>query len=420
MIQIILVLTILQICYYYIFKPKLNTLNCGIFGQITNTPGRINSANIKILGMFNESRGKNSCGITIDGEIYHGLDKEKLFTDFMKGKQFKPKQFPIIIGHTRTASVGAINSFNSHPFGYGENKINKGYKLILTHNGTLYNHKELAKKYNISETEEYPSTYNKDTMAIRYKGDSEILGEILYKTKNFRVLSEYNGRAALAWTDTDKPNVMYLWSGKSVPDEGDAPEKAVEERPMNVYVESKNNCYFSSLPESLYAIGGTDKNVFQIDYNTVYIITDGDFKHAKTIRISRKDNYHTETYTYNRGNYNYKTPNSVTYDNDAWSEDYYPRQHSAFDLNKNKPVINLPASNLDKPVTYNNIYYDTMKHYQNWYAGKVYSKQLRYYKNGHLIDGIYTFIPEYGLYFMGNTIKKCHLKLFFRFLNIFL
>lgn len=103
---------------------------CGIFGQATNSPKKINEYKVKMLGMYNETRGRNSCGITYDGEIYHGLDKDKLWTDFIKGRKFRATKFPIMFGHTRQSSVGAINHFNSHPFGFGINNTNDGYKFI--------------------------------------------------------------------------------------------------------------------------------------------------------------------------------------------------------------------------------------------------------------------------------------------------
>ena len=118
---------------------------CGIFGMTTNSPRKINEGYVKILGIYNESRGKNSCGITYDGEIYYGVDKDALVSNFFKGRTFKPKEFSYIFGHTRQSSVGIVNRYNAHPFGYGENNINQGYETCLVHNGTLLNYEELAK-----------------------------------------------------------------------------------------------------------------------------------------------------------------------------------------------------------------------------------------------------------------------------------
>lgn len=375
---------------------------CGIFGQATNNPKKINQANIKILGMFNESRGRNSCGISYDGEIFHGLDKEALFTDFIKGRNFKVNKYPIAIGHTRQSSVGAINHFNCHPFGFGLNKKDDTFETIFVHNGTLLNHKELAFSHKIETTEYYTNQWNHEM--TRNKIDSEILGEILHTSKKFKVLSEYNGRAALVWTNTYQPNVIYLWSGKSVPEEHDKPELAEEERPLNVYLESKNNFYFSSIPESLHAIGGTEKNTFQIDYNTVYVVTDGDFKNAEKFKVSRSKNYHIETYNYSHytrgGNYN------------ACEMPSQSSKHSKYDFFKkkvnNNSVIPLPSAKVELPPI--NIYLDNTIHNQNHYGGKIYTKKLRYYKNGHPVNGVYVWFYNHGLYFMGDNEKEALAK----------
>ncbi len=372
---------------------------CGIFGQATNSPKKIDDAKIKLLGMYNETRGKSSCGITYDGELYHGMDKEKLFSDFIKGRSFKARTIPVVFGHTRQASNGAINEFNCHPFGFGVNKSGDGYKFIMCHNGTLLNHKEIAKEFGVEDSAKYRNSHNVEM--TRFKIDSELLGEILYETGNFKVLNKYNGRAALVWTDTDRPNVVYLWSGKSKPRINDTYDKAEEERPLNVWIENKNSFFFSSLPDALSAIGANDKDVFQIEYNTVYVVTDGNFAAAKKIHVSRRDNFHVESY----GNYgSYGRDNEYNYINGYFSNrnqssSTVPQRNEAFPkLDKeNKALIQLPL-----PVI-NNIYDDRQLHAQNDYKGRVYPKQLRFWQNGHTIEGIYIWIPDYGYYHLASN-----------------
>lgn len=393
MIQTIIILGILHTIYHYIFKSKYNTLNCGIFGMATNSPKKINSGNIKILGMANESRGKDSCGITIDGEIYYGLDKEKKFSDFMKGRRFEATKFPIVFGHTRAASVGIVNSHNAHPFGYGDN-ADGDYKEIYVHNGTLSNHKELAKKYDIPLTEKVQSAYNEHMMIERDKIDSEILGEILYKTKKFNVLKEYIGRAALVWTDTDEPNVIYLWSGKSKLWD-DLPNSVEEERPMNVWIESKNTFYFSSLPESLCYIGANIDDVFQIEYNTVYKVTNGDFKKAEKTFIDRSKCFINQTTP--------KTSKYAGFGGGYYSSDYYYDDDYYGYKNSLNQVKNLLPAVKEKTPDIINIFSDTQEQNQNDYKGRIYTKKLRYFRNGILIKGICCYIKDYGFYQLGET-----------------
>lgn len=388
MILIIMILTILQLIHFTINKNKIyNTFSCGIFGQVTNKPNKIDDSAIKILGLTNEVRGKDSCGITVDGEIYYGVNTEKLFSNFIKGRSFKAKKYPIVFGHTRMASVGIVNKYNAHPFGFGTNKEGD-YKMAGVHNGTISNYKELAEKYKIKLTEKVPSLVNENMMIERDKIDSEVLLEILYKTKSFKVLSEYNGRAALVWTDTDHPNVVYLWSGKSASYEGFASTE--EERPLNVWIESKNNFFLSSLKEGLHYIGAGEKEAFQIDYNTVYKITDGNFNAAEKFKVSRANNYISKS-SYNSGYY-------------GWGDDDW-----GVNLGKSSKgsVRNLPQT-VTKPTSQVkeiiNIFNDVTVKDQNDYKGKIYTKKLRYYRNGSLIKGIYIYIPHYGFYQLSEDI----------------
>lgn len=389
---------------------------CGIFGQATNNPKKINQGNIRILGMFNESRGKNSCGITVDGEIYHGLEKEKLFTDFMKGRKFDAKQIPVVFGHTRTSSVGAINEYNAHPFGFGENEQGN-IKFIGVHNGTLHNHKDLAEEYNIEASAQYINQYNVEL--TRQKIDSEILLEILSKSGNdFSVLEKYNGRAALVWTDTDNPNIVYLYSGESA-FTNYANSKVEEERPLIVYPESKNNLYFSSMPDSLYAIGGTDDDVFQIDYNTVYSVKNGDFANARKTKISRdeccisdasyggtsrvgKSGINTTGFVAGAAtNLNYNLNNHRSLVN-AYFEVKGATANEAFgDNTSSLPRLRIPGlSNLysENPL----VLPENKK--------QIYNKKLRFYQNSELISGIFTHIEGWGFYKYGSDVKEAYDK----------
>jgi hypothetical protein len=120
MVKIILILALLQYISNFLFGYKLNILSCGIFGQATNTPVKLDVSSVNILGIYNIERGKQSCGLTWDGDIQHGIDKDKLYSDFIKNRNIKPKYFPTMFGHTRQSSYGNIvNLDNAHPFGYG-------------------------------------------------------------------------------------------------------------------------------------------------------------------------------------------------------------------------------------------------------------------------------------------------------------
>jgi len=218
------------------------------------------------------------------------------------------------------------------------------------------------KRLNLTKRD-YINEYNYP--AVRRKIDSEILLEILYKTKSYKVLSEYIGGAALAWTWIGEPNKMYLWSGASKLWEHSKDKE--EERPLCVYQKSKNNTYFSSLEESLYALGGTEANVCQIDYNTVYVITDGDFKNADKLPVSRTKVGQNEFYTpKTTTNTNFAYGNYT--DDETWDgydPSYHGRVNTQFSsVRKHTPSANTPVINIHKephfievPKRYGKIYF---------------------------------------------------------------
>ena len=166
---------------------------CGIFAWSGKDPKKFNKDKFDKLGIFNIDRGKDSCGVSFDGEVYYGLNTEKLYSKFIVNREIKPLKYPVVIGHTRQASVGNIvNERNAHPFGFGNNSEGN-YEFVGCHNGTLYNHKDLASTFKIdtAETIKVQSDHNPNGFyeSVRQKIDSEILLEIIYKTKNFKVLS---------------------------------------------------------------------------------------------------------------------------------------------------------------------------------------------------------------------------------------
>ena len=390
MIKIILILALLQYIYNFIFGYKSNILSCGIFGEATDKPKNLDVNGVHILGIYNIERGKMSCGLSWDGDVQYGLGLDKLYTDFIVDREIKPIKTPIMIGHTRQPSYGfAITEDNAHPFGFGTSNDGEGYEMIFCHNGTLKNHKELAKKYNIDLTEKIKkiSHGNHTYETTRDKIDSEILGEILYKTKKFHVLSEYIGAAALAWTWIDEPNKLYLWSGASKQTQGSKIITELEERPMNVYCKNKNNMFFSSLEESLTVLGASKKDDLQIDYNTVYIITDGDFANAEKHKVSRLQAGQTEALVYT-AKYNHYGNEYCDWDN---YEDVREKKKDVRII-PDVEVVSSSMTNLhnDKPIY-------AISEYKN----KIYSKGLRYWENGSVIDGVYLYIKDYGFKFAG-------------------
>lgn len=411
--KIILILLFVHYLQLYIVKPKHNKLYCGIYAWAGKDIKQFNADKFNILGLFNIERGKDSCGISYDGEIYTGIGKDKLYSDFILERDIQLTKYPTIIGHTRQASYGNIvNEHNAHPFGFGEN--NNGYEFIGCHNGTLYNDDVLAKRYNV-ETREEKITVNAHgtkTYEYRSKIDSEILLEIIYSSKSFDVLAEYNGGAALVFSNTNEPNVIYVWKGASK-EFNYVSQPVKEERPLCYYKESKNSLYISSLANSLLAIGGKlNKTVFTFDENTVYKITDGDISKAVKIKVDRegatqKKEVPTTTYghtssTRTRSKDYYDSFDHRAYD-DCWEwdsdlGDYKLITPAPKTIIPNPNIIGNTNNKVISTVRVPNIYTELLLHNQNEYGGKTYFNKLRFWKNGHLLSGIYTFVKGYGYY----------------------
>lgn len=399
MVKIILILALLQYIINFIFGYKSNILSCGIFGQASNKPENLDVNGVHILGIYNIERGKMSCGLSWDGDVQYGIGFDKLYTDFIVDRKIEPIKTPIMIGHTRQPSYGmAITEDNAHPFGFGTSNDGEGFEMIFCHNGTLKNHKDLAKKYDIELSEKVTKMThgNHSYETTRQKIDSEILGEILYKTKKFHVLSEYIGAAALAWTWIDEPNKLYLWSGASKQTAG-SNLADVEERPMNVFCKDNNSMFFSSIDKSLTVLGAPTNTDLQIDYNTVYIITDGDFANAEKHKLSRKNAGQSEAIVYNTGKH-YSTYG-------RGSEDYCDLDNYS---DERKATVNSSTSNTNKTSSLTNLKEEkTIKPIVE-YGSRVYFKSLRYWSKGVLTDGVYVYIKNYGFRFLGNTLASAN------------
>jgi len=368
---------------------------CGIIAWSGKDSKQFNSDKLNILGLFNESRGGDSCGVAVDGEIYYGVDKNKKFEDFIINKNYpKPKGIPAVIGHTRKGSVGLHTIHNAHPFGYGD--LDGNYEFIGCHNGTLIDYEELAKKYEIEV-----SIYNANNVWDRRKNDSEVLLEILYKTRNINVLEEYVGGAALVFQDLREPDTIFAFHGASKKEVGDN-GLIYEERPLYYYQESKNSLYISSIEEALLFIGGEkDKNVFEFEHNILYEIKNGNVKSAVEHQIDRSNVGQKKAYG---GNFSKGGANVST-------------------TNKNINVNHLTKSQrrrIKNKSSVTNIFNE--RGIRNEFPCKIYYENLRYKRNGHHINGIYTWIKGFGFYKLTEELKeidKISYNLISRYFSLF-
>ena len=423
MVNLTLLLLLLHYAAFLIFKPKSNVLGCGIFAWAGKKHTAFDRSKFDILGIMNETRGVDSCGITVDGEIYTGTGQTKVYRDFIAAEErLVPREIPVVIGHTRWSTVGAHTPANAHPFGFGSHDNGEKYAFIGVHNGTLLNHHTLAGQYGVETSVKKNGVYD------RTKIDSEILLEIIYTSKNFKVLSEYNGAAALVFYNVLEPNVIYCYHGMS---KKFAHEKEPsEERPLFYYKEGRNSLYISSLEESLFAIGGNADNVHPFDYNTVYKIVDGNVDKAEKFRVSRQ--HRTQKSNYGSSSCGVSPYSYNGYGTAYEGDDYYPYEEVGQQQlplgkedgkTKGKDVSGEAKEKETKVIevgagAVKNIYNEPLLHSANLYKGKVMFNKLRYWKNGETIEGFYTFINGFGFFELGETLKEADSR-FWYYCNCF-
>ena len=239
---------------------------CGIYGFSGNK--KPNLAKLKILGIFNVKRGRDSTGYFYNGQLHKGAEvKTREFPDFIQHHIIqdvgKPKS-NVFIGHTRQASVGATNIDNCHPF-------NIQNKYILAHNGTIDNIWELCEKYDV------------DTVGINV--DSKALG-LLYDKVGPSILNEYRGYAALLIHDLRDASSLYVYHGAS---KQYMHGQVIEERPL-YGMKTREGYYFSSQEEGLLAIRDTEgQEPFEVETNKLIQVRLDDYGY-NVIDVDRESN----------------------------------------------------------------------------------------------------------------------------------
>lgn len=205
------------------------------------------------MGVRNDSRGGDSCGVFIDGVVEYGVDKKKLFIDFFRESPIlnTTEKCNIALGHCRKASVGKVGLETAQPVIIYNDQ--GGIDYVLIHNGTIHNYKELAKKY-------IPN------IDIKGLTDSQVMAHIFYHT-GYEALNEYNGGAVFVIHDyrIDQSLIFKGHSKKS-----NTAKEQEEERPL-FYCWHNGRFAFSSIFETLYAFY-YEETVYRLPHNKLMFI----------------------------------------------------------------------------------------------------------------------------------------------------
>jgi len=303
MINIILIILILSTIYNIKFNKDIYPviLNCGIWGYYgkKGTPG-FDWMKFDWIGASNDHRGGDACGRVAGSKFSHNISNNtKKYSDFILNGKLPPEidnKVKAVFGHSRKASLSAGFEFKELQYTQPLLFINDDLKLdfIGSHNGTLYNHKELAKKYGIDNI---LYKYLDDDKKIReyQMNDSQILLYIVGKLKKFEVLSEYNGAAAFAIYNYDS-NELMLWNGASKL--GEYSKHKTLEREL-YYIQHEDHLWFSSeIDPLIYTNYDENLEAEMVPENQLMIFKDGVLKESKS--IERKSIQQKITYTNNK------------------------------------------------------------------------------------------------------------------------
>ncbi len=202
---------------------------CGLFGIVNHHKRLLDKRAFITLGCDNDSRGGDACGIMIDGNVERGTDKDDQYFQYWYSKSkllSSTEKCYVALGHCRKASVGGKAADKAQPVTIYDSAGKMLFCLI--HNGTIYNYKELAKKY-IPEVE------------IKDMSDSQVMAHIFYY-KGYDVLAEYQGAGAFVIQDY-RTNKTYMFRGES---RAYASSKTTEEERPLFFVRTGKSVIFSS------------------------------------------------------------------------------------------------------------------------------------------------------------------------------
>lgn len=327
---------------------------CGLFGIINSKPANLDKRAFFTLGVNNDSRGGDACGVFIDGAVEYGVDKKKLFADFFEDSKLlkQTKKCSIALGHCRKASVGGIGADKAQPCTVSDE--NGNIIFVVTHNGTIRNYKDLAKKY----------IPDQDITGL---SDSQVMTLIFFHA-GYDVLNEYIGGGAFVIADYrgDKPKVLMFHGLSKISKYSSV---SSEERPLYVIYDDQKLVY-SSIPDFLRSLYYNHELKY-ITHNKLVEYVNG--KLVVVAEYDRKDAYQQD---YSSSS----AANNYTFDDDDYDDYYYGRNRSA-----GFPQLQQGNKNSQGPrkfVTMDNNFHITDN------LGKLVTNEIIVNANGDLFDSL--------------------------------
>lgn len=243
---------------------------CGIVGFYPKKNKKVNLHKLLLLGILNETRGEDSCGISIGDKRMIGIKDQSVARNFIVNNldelnTINLKNQPIIF-HTRKSTIGAHNEDNAHPFVYEKyNSKDLSDYFAIAHNGIIKNTTELKKTYlkDLSSSEELlkiDTHYIALSLAFSFSGINS----------EEDVLTNYDGNAALIYYNK---NTFKVWKGGA---------GNIEERPMN-YIETPEGWYFCSIDTSLKIIFNNLYKVTSVENNELLTFHNHELQSSKII-----------------------------------------------------------------------------------------------------------------------------------------
>lgn len=177
---------------------------CGIVGMISKTTSGFSYSDLDMFqdmmvcdsvrgddstGVFGVYRNKQARTVKVAAEPH-------LLFRCEEWKDFRTKainSMTMLVGHNRSATRGAVNSDNAHPFAEG--------KIVLVHNGTLHNHKDFNKEVEV-DSHAIAHALNEKPVEEVIKGVDGAFTFVWYDREKQKLFMIRNSERPLAYIDT--------------------------------------------------------------------------------------------------------------------------------------------------------------------------------------------------------------------------